>query len=88
MELPFKETKLSDNTFIRNFSQNTDSGEFSWHRDLEDRIVESTHSTDWLVQIDNQLPQTLNKEVFIKKGVYHRLIKGTNDLEIKVKKLL
>lgn len=27
MTLPFEETKLSDNIFIRVFSQNTDSGE-------------------------------------------------------------
>ena len=41
MILPFQETKLSDNEFIRVFNQNTDSGEFMWHRDREDRIIES-----------------------------------------------
>lgn len=87
MELPFQEQPLGENNFIRKFSQITDSGEFTWHRDREDRIVEATHQTDWLVQIDNQLPQSLNQEVFIPKGVYHRVIKGTGDLEIKVQKL-
>ena len=29
MTLPFQETKLSDNEFIREFSQDTDSGEFN-----------------------------------------------------------
>lgn len=87
MELPFQEQQISQKDFIRNFSQDTDSGEFTWHRDREDRIVEATHQTDWLVQIDNQLPQSLNSEVFIPKGVYHRVIKGTGDLEIKVQKL-
>jgi hypothetical protein len=33
MILPFQENKLSDNEFIRVFSQMTDSGEFMWHRD-------------------------------------------------------
>ena len=31
MILPFQETKLSDNEFIRVFSQDTDSGEYMWH---------------------------------------------------------
>lgn len=87
MSLPFQEQQVSQKDFIRKFSQDTDSGEFTWHRDHEDRIVEATHQTDWLVQIDNQLPQSLNSEIFIPKGVYHRVIKGTGDLEIKVQKL-
>ena len=84
MTLPFQETKLSDNEFIRVFSQDTDSGEFVWHRDYEDRIVESIGDTDWLIQIDNELPKEINEKVFIPMGVYHRLIKGTNDLKIKL----
>lgn len=87
MTLPFQETKLSDNEFIREFSQDTDSGEFMWHRDYENRIVESIGDTDWLIQIDNELPKQIRGEVFIPMGVYHRLIKGTEDLKIKLKKL-
>jgi hypothetical protein len=85
--LPFQETKLSDNTFIREFKQDTDSGEFMWHRDHEDRIVESIGETDWLIQIDNELPKEIKDKVFIPMGVYHRLIKGTGDLKIKLQKL-
>jgi hypothetical protein len=87
MTLPFQETKLSDNTFIREFKQDTDSGEFIWHRDHEDRIVESIGETDWLIQIDNELPKEIKDKVFIPMGVYHRLIKGTGDLKIKLQKL-
>lgn len=87
MSLPFQEQQVSQKDFIRKFSQDTDYGDLHWHRDHEDRIVEATHQTDWLVQIDNQLPQSLNSEVFIPKGIYHRVIKGTGDLEIKVQKL-
>jgi hypothetical protein len=46
MNLPFQETKLGDNEFIRVFEQNTDSGDFTWHRDHEDRIIESIGETD------------------------------------------
>lgn len=84
MTLPFKETKISDNTFIREFTQETDSGEFMWHRDHENRIIESIETTDWLIQIDNELPKKIEGEVFIPMGVYHRVIKGTGDLKIKL----
>ena len=87
MSLPFQENKISDNTFIRIFSQNTDSGEFMWHRDREDRIIESIETTDWKIQLDNELPKNLEGEIFIPMGVYHRLIKGTNELKIKLVKL-
>jgi hypothetical protein len=83
MTLPFQETKLGDNEFIRVFSQDTDSGEFMWHRDREDRIIESIGETDWLIQIDNELPKVIDK-VLIPMGVYHRVIKGTGDLKIKL----
>ena len=84
--LPFQETKLSDNEFIRVFNQDTDSGEFMWHRDRENRVVESIGETDWMIQIDNELPKVIDK-VFIPMGVYHRVIKGTGDLKIKLIKL-
>lgn len=86
-KFPFSESIESKNISIRTFKSDTDENLLVWHRDREDRIVEATHQTDWLVQIDNQLPQSLNSEVFIPKGVYHRVIKGTGDLEIKVQKL-
>jgi hypothetical protein len=87
MTLPFQETKLGDNTFIREFVQDTDSGEFMWHRDRESRIIESIDETDWLIQIDNELPKKIEGEIFIPMGVYHRLIKGTRNLKIKLQKI-
>ena len=86
MILPFQETKLSDNEFIRVFKQDTNSGEYMWHRDREDRIIESIVETDWMIQIDNELPKVIDK-VLIPMGVYHRVIKGTGDLKIKLQKL-
>lgn len=82
--LPFIEEKISENTFIREFKQETDSGEFMWHRDREDRVIESINKTDWMIQIDNQLPKKIEGEIEIPMGVYHRLIKGTGDLKIKL----
>ncbi len=85
--LPFKEEKISENTFIRTFYQGVDSGELQWHRDHEDRIIESINETNWKFQIDNELPINIKGEVFIPKGIYHRIIKGTDDLKIKIIKL-
>lgn len=87
MNLPFQETKLGDNEFIRVFEQNTDSGDLHWHRDRESRIIESIGDTDWMIQLDNELPKIIKDKVFIPKGMYHRVIKGTGDLKIKLIKL-
>jgi hypothetical protein len=87
MKLPFKEQIVSSNIFIREFNHETDSGDYKWHRDREDRIIESIELTDWLIQFDNELPQIIKDEIFIPKGVYHRLIKGTGNLTIKLIKI-
>jgi hypothetical protein len=86
-KLPFQETKLGNNEFIRIFKQDTDSGDFHWHRDREDRIIESIGETDWMIQLDNELPKVINEKIFIPMGVYHRVIKGSGDLRIKLTKL-
>ena len=81
---PYTEEK-KDGYIIREFSHGTPSFEFVWHRDKEDRIVETTHDTDWQFQLDNQVPQRLTKDkLFIPKETYHRLIKGTGDLVVKI----
>ena len=81
---PYKEL-YKDGYIIREFSQQTSAFEFVWHRDKKDRYVETTHETDWQFQLDNQLPQRLSKDkLFIPKETYHRLIKGTGDLVVKI----
>lgn len=87
---PYIEQKLEDTLFIREFFETTDSDEFMWHRDQEDRIVESLNDTNWMFQLDNQLPKKIekNKEIFIPKETYHRLIKGHGNLKIKLRKLI
>lgn len=73
---------------IREFSYDTDAFELVWHRDKEDRYVETLHKTDWKFQFDNELPVDLTKDkLFIPKDTYHRLIKGTGDLKVKIYKV-
>ena len=87
-ELPFDE-KGKGNVRERIFSENTDEMELKWHWDEQDRIVTPLHKTDWMLQLDNELPFKLieGNEYFIPVGVYHRVIKGNGDLKIKVKLL-
>ena len=81
---PYLEEK-KDGYLIREFSQDTPSFEFVWHRDREDRIVEAMHDTDWQFQLDNEFPIRLTKDkLFIPKETYHRVIKGTGDLVVKI----
>ena len=81
---PYSEKK-EDGYIIREFSQDTPSFEFVWHRDREDRIVEATNDTDWQFQFDNLFPHRLTKDkLFIPKETYHRLIKGKGDLVLKI----
>ena len=84
---PYSEKK-EDGYIIRKFSQDTPSFHFVWHRDKEDRYVQALHDTDWLFQLDNDIPRKFGKEkLFIPKETYHRLIKGTGDLKVKIYKL-
>jgi hypothetical protein len=85
--IPYKEEQISENIFIRTFYQDVDSGELTWHRDREDRVIESIQETDWMIQLDNELPVNIVGMIFIPKGVYHRLIKGSGDLKIKLNKV-
>lgn len=88
MSLPFNEIKI-DNIYYRTFNSNINENELKWHFDEQDRIVVCEYDTDWLFQMDNELPVKIlkNKEFFIPEGEYHRIIKGTGDLTVKVVKL-
>jgi hypothetical protein len=86
--LPFEESQISESTYLRTFYQDVDSGDLHWHRDRETRIIESIEITDWKIQIDNELPKSLNQKVEIPVGVWHRLIKGSGDLKIKMVKII
>jgi hypothetical protein len=85
--LPFQEQK-EKNYVIRTFSEEVEEGELVWHRDKEDRIVRSVGDTDWMIQMDNQLPKPLTEMVYIPKNTYHRVIKGNGDLTVKINKIL
>lgn len=79
--LPF-----SEKGEIRTFSKDLDSDELKWHRDREDRIVTPVGQNDWMFQRDNHLPEPIDGEIRVPKGEWHRVIKGTTDLVVRVQK--
>jgi len=87
VDLPFDEEWISENESIRLFNEDTFNEELKWHFDDEDRIIESIGETDWKFQFDNQLPIELKGQIKIKRGEYHRLIKGSGDLKISIKRI-
>ena len=52
--------------------------------DDEDRVITVLGETNWQFQFEDQLPVPLNKPIFIKKHQWHRLIKGTGHLTVKI----
>lgn len=76
----------NNNVWIRTFDKNVSEGELVWHRDREDRIIEVLEGKGWSFQRDNELPFKLNVgDVFeIDQMVYHRLLKGTTSLKIRI----
>ena len=86
-DLPFEEEWISNNESIRVFKSEIFDDELKWHFDDEDRIIEAIEKTDWKFQFDNELPIELNKPIEIKRGDYHRLIKGSGDLKISIKRI-
>ena len=86
MSRPYVDLVVTDEYVIREFDQNIDPIELMWHRDDENRLVEAIEQTDWLVQLDNQLPVSMTQPIFIPRHMWHRTIKGTGKLKIKIYK--
>ena len=81
---PYKDLEVTNEYIIREFDENIDPIELKWHRDNEDRIVEIVGNTDWKVQLENQLPISINQPISIPRGEWHRVIKGTGKLTLKI----
>ena len=81
-------TQIRENSLIlRTFSQNIDEDELVWHRDERGREITILEETDWQFQFDNELPQVLRDVIFIPENTYHRVIKGTGELNIQIREL-
>ena len=83
---PYTDIEVTDKYIIREFNENIDPIELLWHRDDESRTIEILGETDWKLQLDNCLPTSLNQPIFIPRHEWHRVIKGTGTLKLKIYK--
>jgi hypothetical protein len=83
---PYTDIEITNTYIIREFNENIDPIELMWHRDNESRTLEIIGETDWKIQLDNKLPILLENHIFIPKHEYHRVIKGTKTLKLKIYK--
>ena len=83
---PYTDVEITDEYIIREFGDDIDPIELMWHRDDEDRTIEIIGNTDWKLQLDNSLPTSLQERIFIPKHEWHRVIKGTKTLKLKIYK--
>jgi hypothetical protein len=83
---PYTDIEVTDKYIIREFNENIDPIELLWHQDLEDRTIEILEETNWKIQLENHLPTSLKERIFIPKYEWHRVIKGTGNLKLKIHK--
>ncbi len=71
---------------IRTFTDSVEEEELVWHRDRESRKVHVLKGREWKLQHDDTLPIELNigEDHYIPKMTYHRLIKGKDDLVVRI----
>ena len=81
---PYTDLEITDKYIIREFGENIDPIELMWHRDDEDRTIEIIGETDWAIQLEDSLPTSLNERIFIKRHEWHRVVKGTGKLTLKI----
>jgi len=83
---PYKEKIIDDNSRIRVFKEATSSAHLVWHRDQQDRIVEVIYGDGWMIQRDDSIPVQMNAGTLfeINANEWHRVIKGSSDLVLKI----
>lgn len=74
----------TDNESIRTI--HNQSEEFEWHRDRQDRVITVLEGQGWQLQYNGELPIELieGEQYHIPAMMYHRVIKGMNDLVIDI----
>lgn len=91
--LPFTEKIIEENEryilIQRNFMSTLLEEELDWHMDREDRELYVVEGDGWYLQIENEIPQLMQKDSVFKipKETWHRIINKNNvNLIINVRK--
>ena len=85
VKVPYSEY-IKNDSLIRFFDSAVSEEDLVWHKDEKPRVVELLLGEGWKLQMDNQLPFQMrhNEFYFIPKLTHHRLIKGNDDLILKI----
>lgn len=86
---PYEEIQAFSDVFIRLFSPLVDDDDLIWHWDTEDRDITVLQGGNWLYEEKGKEPIKLvvGYRHLIPKGVWHRIIKGDDDLIIRLTKI-
>lgn len=86
--MPFIDTPIHSNRYVRSFDNSVDDSELQWHRDDEDRTIRVLRSDGWMFQFDDEIPfkMVVGQKFKIKKGYWHRVIKGNGSLTLEILK--
>jgi hypothetical protein len=73
----------------RTFHVSLDDDELVWHRDKKNRVVHVLSGSGWQLQLDDSLPEDLKigQDYHILKETFHRVIKGQNDLVVRIENI-
>lgn len=87
MTSPYQEIQQGE-LAVRTFSKDVAGLELVWHRDKEDREVKVIKGAGWFFQREDCLPILMTKGdiIQIKKEEWHRIIKGSTDLIVEIRK--
>jgi hypothetical protein len=82
---PYFDERVDKYNF-RTFSIDAEDSHYVWHRDQEYRQIEVMRGNGWQFQWENALPWLLvpGQKFRIDPGEYHRIIKGVDDLVIRI----
>jgi hypothetical protein len=88
MDFPFEQVEV-DNKKIRTFSPDVEEDELKWHQDTMDRNVTIIEDGGWSFQMEDELPIKLCQasQIHIPKFVWHRVIKGSDQLVVEIQEL-
>jgi hypothetical protein len=84
---PYTDHSVNDNEWIRTFSVRVNDESLVWHRDYNNRTIEVLEGDGWEMQFEDELPFAIyqGRKIKVKAMEYHRLIKGTTDLVLRIK---
>jgi quercetin dioxygenase-like cupin family protein len=87
--VPYQDHPTAPKSFERTFPSDVQESELVWHRDYATRKITVVQGDGWQFQLDNQMPQMIQPgdSWCVPAGVYHRIIRGCDDLVLSIQEI-